>query len=704
MKTEKQKFEGEYYTPLYFVREVHKRLAQLQRDYLEVPTWDPAAGAQHLTKEFDYSCLASSTLNDNEADVQYDYFNEEELPEAIKCVIEQGKEMKRFNFICNPPYAAAGNNKRDGESKAGVSFTKVRELIQKEKTHTCFARNLSTQFLWRTIKFYEDNPEIEEGYIVWIDKVNYLSSSTQTKLRERLFSLFDFVGGFLIDAGHFEGIKKGSWSIGFSIFKLNRKKGKVNLDSKIENIKEYLKQDKSNKILAPVMTSPLKVKDDSKVFGMQGMIGDANFGGFSIEKNKEQIALFTSSFSNAHNIFVTKDNFNKFVSSFCARALIKPNTINSKDEYMKPFSNKPNQIFKFDILENTEEGIVKTGEKEVYNLDGGEESLGNWLRKYDKITLSEIANPNLKSFNSINVTGNKNGIKKGFKNSIGTVNFNSNAIYKNQTDVFIMSGTTSLNANIHIFKENFASIMIGFCVRCLISSNVWNEKDEYMKPSDTTLASDDYKQWSNDCIIYSLFDNQSFQSSLRQVDYQSKKWDIKNEFFWMSKEEIKDLATLNSNDKVLADIDTHNEERFVYEEIKRIREEGGFSQEALNLLDYMRNIVATTFPKRLGSEPAHHFNSWDAGYSQIKLYMTKEELKDFKELRTMLADKLRPKVYYFGFLYDPKYKHWTDDLPFIAEIDGELYDFVNQEGRVLTRSEFEELICAVENDAASCKE
>lgn len=95
MKTEKQKFEGEYYTPLNFVRELHKYIKNLQPDYLEFPTWDSAAGAQHLTKEFDFSHLASSTLNDNEADVQYDYLNGEELPEAIKCVIEQGKKEGR---------------------------------------------------------------------------------------------------------------------------------------------------------------------------------------------------------------------------------------------------------------------------------------------------------------------------------------------------------------------------------------------------------------------------------------------------------------------------------------------------------------------------------------------------------------------------------------------------------------------------------
>jgi hypothetical protein len=161
----------------------------------------------------------------------------------------------------------------------------------------------------------------------------------------------------------------------------------------------------------------------------------------------------------------------------------------------------------------------------------------------------------------------------------------------------------------------------------------------------------------------------------------------------MSKEEIRELAVLNSNDKVLADLDLHDEERFVYEEIRRIREAGGFSQEALNLLDYMRYMVATTFPKRLESKPEHHFNSWDAAYAQLKLYMTKDELKEFKEFRTILADKLRPKVYYFGFLYDTNYPHWTDDIKIILEgEEGELYELVDDNGIVLTRGMLEKMI------------
>lgn len=315
--------------------------------------------------------------------------------------------------------------------------------------------------------------------------------------------------------------------------------------------------------------------------------------------------------------------------------------------------------FKYDILENTSEGIVKIGEKEVYNLDSVKDDLGKWLRNYTGINKIEINQPNLKSFNSINETGNKNGIKVGYKNMLGSMNFNSIAVYKNQTDVFLMSGVTSLNANIYLFKDNFYKCIAGYCSRRLIEPNVWNDKDEYMKPSDTILASDEYKQWNNDCIIYSLFDNQSFQSSLRQIEYQGKKWDIINEFFWLSPDYMKKLAESINWIEMIDDIDENGQDRFVYTEIERIKSEDiTFSKEALDLLSFANQLVENSFKYRKfmhNEREEYHLHSWDCGWAQLKLvykeYM-KEYMKQFLELRKLLADKLRPKVYEFGFLYD----------------------------------------------------
>ena len=51
-----------------------------------------------------------------------------------------------------------------------------------------------------------------------------------------------------------------------------------------------------------------------------------------------------------------------------------------------------------------------------------------------------------------------------------------------------------------------------------------------------------WQQFQYDSLVYSLFNTSSNQSSLRQIKYKEKLWDIKNEFFWISKSEIMELA------------------------------------------------------------------------------------------------------------------------------------------------------------------
>jgi hypothetical protein len=134
-----------------------------------------------------------------------------------------------------------------------------------------------------------------------------------------------------------------------------------------------------------------------------------------------------------------------------------------------------------------------------------------------------------------------------------------------------------------------------------------------MKPSNTALQSDVYKQWNNDCIIYSLFDNQSFQSSLRQVDYQSTKWDIKNEFFFENSTKLRQYANEYQFIETIDDLDEDDSNRFIYNEIERIKSETiTFSNEALTLLDYARTLIKDSFKYRVPMSDQHeeyHLNA-----------------------------------------------------------------------------------------------
>jgi hypothetical protein len=135
------------------------------------------------------------------------------------------------------------------------------------------------------------------------------------------------------------------------------------------------------------------------------------------------------------------------------------------------------------------------------------------------------------------------------------------------------------------------------------------------------------------------------------VEYKGKKWDIFNQFFWMSKDERMKLANECSNDECYNDAKAGSE-RYVYKLLQKIT----LSPEAQAVLDYAIELTRKTFKyRKLFNEnnPKYQINNWDCGFYQLKALWKEyapDELKTFKELFKKLADKMRPMVYELGFL------------------------------------------------------
>lgn len=196
-----------------------------------------------------------------------------------------------------------------------------------------------------------------------------------------------------------------------------------------------------------------------------------------------------------------------------------------------------------------------------------------------------------------------------------------------------------------INQNNFSEVCQTYTARKLIDANWINSKDEFMVPDKLKPQ---FQEFANDSIIYSLFSN---QSSLRNINYHNKLWDIKNEFFWMSKSEIESLANEYNNDDCYNNAHT-SPERFVYKKLQEIE----LSPEAQAVLDKACDIVRKTFKYReLFNDimPEAQINNWDCGFYQIKLLCKEfapDLLKEFKDVYKQLADKMRPMVYELGFL------------------------------------------------------
>lgn len=291
--------------------------------------------------------------------------------------------------------------------------------------------------------------------------------------------------------------------------------------------------------------------------------------------------------------------------------------------------------------------IEDYGVSQKWNNDSEKNSLLNkWVKnsKIKSLNIKRVANKNAINFGSL--------IKPYDENSFGSFVSNGNSCQYNSTLVNLM--TTSFNYNggqFNLYPENFNQVIASYSARSLVPSNWLNNNDEYRVPSEETQSSEKYKQFVNDCHVYSLF---SLQSSMRDVpNFDDTTFNIYNHFFWMSNEEMKDLADEHGFNEMYQDADEHYEDRYMYNKLQELE----LSNDAKDILENLRELVRSSMKWR---EMAHqedekfHLHTWDAGWYQIRMgilkkYM-KEELKEFMTKFKAFENRLRPLVYEFGFL------------------------------------------------------
>jgi hypothetical protein len=302
-------------------------------------------------------------------------------------------------------------------------------------------------------------------------------------------------------------------------------------------------------------------------------------------------------------------------------------------------------MYKFDILENNMGEVVIKEEKSLYNTDN-RKPLNRWLKDTVK---------GLKTFDAPQMSSSLQIKPKGYgkllPNALGYIVCSQNNPRANAQGQSILSSCFSSKNGISITESNFDKVTIHFAVRRLIVGDWKNWYDEYLSPIETH---ENFEQFKYDSLVYSLFESKSNQSALRQVEYKGKLWDIKNEFFWMSVNQMKELADENGYDELYNDArissnrHVHNllfgEER-IYDKL---------SDDAKLVLDKATELVELSIQMRqLMANDENHLDSWDAGYAQLKLVWREyfpEQFKEFRQLYKNMEDRMRPLVYELGFL------------------------------------------------------
>jgi hypothetical protein len=187
--------------------------------------------------------------------------------------------------------------------------------------------------------------------------------------------------------------------------------------------------------------------------------------------------------------------------------------------YINNHSNNVDYDDKFELIINNK--------KEIYNTDY-KTPCSEWVKKEIK-GLKTYDMPQLTSSIMVKTEGKT---MRGAITSEGIgffLNANNN-IYENVGQVSIFTSPCSKGNGFSVIRENIFKVTSLFTARKTIQPNWINCKDEYLAPNENHPA---WQQFQYDSLIYSLFNNSSQQSSLRQVEYKGKLWDIKNEFFWL---------------------------------------------------------------------------------------------------------------------------------------------------------------------------
>jgi hypothetical protein len=300
-------------------------------------------------------------------------------------------------------------------------------------------------------------------------------------------------------------------------------------------------------------------------------------------------------------------------------------------------------MYNFDVLEiNSDLQIEKKYNKVLYNTDCAKP-----LNKWYEVKGTKVDFPG--TTNGLNIVQkHKSNFVEG---GIGWFYADSNTVEKNPTNVSLFTTAFSHGQGKTITLNNFHKVVTSFFARKSVKSDWVNMKDEYLTPSNSVLESENFK---NDSLVYSLFHIHSFQTSLRQVEYKGQTWDIKNEFFWMSRDRMKELADNMGYDELYNDARTASD-RHVYKLLfseERIYDK--LSPDAKAVLDKATELVELSIEMRqVMANDENHLNSWDAGYAQLKLVWKEYfpvQFKEFRQLYKNMEERMRPLVYELGFL------------------------------------------------------
>ncbi|MCQ2089344.1 MAG: hypothetical protein MJY93_03755 [Fibrobacter sp.] len=221
--------------------------------------------------------------------------------------------------------------------------------------------------------------------------------------------------------------------------------------------------------------------------------------------------------------------------------------------------------------------------------------------------------------------------------AVGYMRVNSNDMQQ-AGDTSLFSSGYSGGHGYYVNKQNLSDLSVVFTVRKVVIHSWINDVDQFLQPNSE--LPEDFK---NDCLVWMLFNGSNLTASANDLEWNNKKWSIVNHFIPFTEEQV------------------GSSERFESDFMVRYMEGKTFSEEANAVLAEGLKIwqayFKQTFNHKIRDE--YKLNRPDVGWYQIRMALKAQNdtgisipvnFSSFESAYKTLTEKLRPKVYEYGFL------------------------------------------------------
>ena len=386
-----RRFTGEFFTPVPFARKAHSYLERVvgpkwwTKGYR---LWDMAAGTGNLEWFLPadaYPSIYLSTLHKEDVQhcqrvfpgatvFQYDYlnddvesvFDDQSLFDRVRKKPDNlvrdllNPDIKWIIFI-NPPFATSQKAGYSGESKQGVSTTKIQPIMHEWGLGEV-SRELFAQFLFRIRQEFAG----QEAHLGLFSTLKYVNSNNDQKFRDNVFQ-FGFEDGFVFSSANFSGTQAANpFPIGFLVWDLRKQKkledqkmevtvldddtsklGRKLLVSEHRDrfLSKWIQRPDATEIFPP-LGSAISVKGgntDVRDRIAKGFLASLMCNGNDVQHHNN-VALLSGPYVSAGALSVVPENFDQAMIVHAVRKNVRKTWVNDRDQFLQP-ETKPSVGF-----------------------------------------------------------------------------------------------------------------------------------------------------------------------------------------------------------------------------------------------------------------------------------------------------------------------------------------------------------------------